>query len=351
MEKLARSVLRGDRKAVSKALSLVENREPGYIDLLSRIFPSTGRAFVIGITGPPGTGKSTLVTRLISSFRSRGLKTSVLAVDPSSPVTGGAILGDRVRMLEHSLDYGVYIRSMASRGEQGGLSSATKNAVRILDAAGSDLIIVETVGIGQSEVEIVGVADVVVVVLMPELGDEVQAMKAGLMEVGDIFLVNKSDLPGVDLVLRNLMSVLSTKDGKRKQVAIGASAKTGEGVERLVTKLLEYMEGRKESAAKEDSGEVIVERRRNFLENEVLDEVASKFSYDIKERLSHDETLPHLLQRVNRREIDPASAAKYLASRYRIERKGQNSKYTHREKKKGEKGVGEHEEDRFRDSR
>ncbi len=315
MDELSRGVLIGDRKAVSKAITLVENRVPGYLDLLSKIFPSTGKAFVVGITGPPGTGKSTLVDRLITAFRSRGLKVAILAVDPSSPVSGGALLGDRVRMLDHSLDEGVYIRSMASRGEEGGLSRAAKNAVRILYAAGNDLVIVETAGIGQSDVKVVGIADVVVVVLMPELGDEVQAMKAGLMEVGDIFVVNKSDLPGADIVLRTLMDVLSMKDGKWKQAAIGASARTGEGVEKLVAKILEC----KENSSKFESA---IEARRNaILANEVMDEVVASLSQSLREQLSQEEEFLEAVQRVSRRQVDPISAARKLVAGYQIENK------------------------------
>ncbi len=218
-------------------------------------------------------------------------------------------------MLDHSLDEGVYIRSMASRGEEGGLSRAAKNAVRILDAAGNDLVIVETAGIGQSDVKVVGIADVVVVVLMPELGDEVQAMKAGLMEVGDIFVVNKSDLPGADIVLRTLMDVLSMKDGKWKQAAIGASARTGEGVEKLVAKILEC----KENSSKFESA---IEARRNaILANEVMDEVVASLSQSLREQLSQEEEFLEAVQRVSRRQVDPISAARKLVAGYQIENK------------------------------
>src|SRR5579875_4048431 len=207
MDELSRGVLIGDRKAVSKAITLVENRVPGYLDLLSKIFPSTGKAFVVGITGPPGTGKSTLVDRLITAFRSRGLKVGVLAVDPSSPVSGGALLGDRVRMQDHATDSGVFIRSMASRGQLGGLSAATPQALRVLDAAGFDLILIETVGVGQAEVDIASLADSTIVLVAPGMGDAIQAAKAGILEVADIFAVNKADRPQAQQTVRDLRNM------------------------------------------------------------------------------------------------------------------------------------------------
>ncbi len=215
---------------MSKAITIVENGGSDYPSLIKELYPSTGRAHIVGVTGPLGTGKSSLVDQLVKRYRGKGSRVAVLAVDPSSPLTGGAILGDRVRMLEHSLDPGVYIRSMASRGDEGGLSCAANDAVKVLDAAGFDVVFVETVGIGQTEVEVVDVADTVIVVLMPELGDEIQAAKTGLVEIGDIFAINKSDLPGADKVLYNLGSALSPKESGWNQVAIKVSVKSSEGL-------------------------------------------------------------------------------------------------------------------------
>jgi len=228
---LAGRVLKGDRRAVAAAITLVENGgEAG--DLLREIGTATGRAFILGLTGPPGTGKSTLVDRLIAGFREAGLKVGVIAVDPTSPLTGGALLGDRVRMVRHTLDGGVFIRSMATRGWSGGLSGAVSEAVQILDAAGMDVVMVETAGVGQSDVEVMKVAHAVVVVTMPGLGDDVQASKAGLMEIGDVYVVNKSDLPGADAMAVDLLSM--ARDSKvRSPTVLSVSALSGDGMDRL----------------------------------------------------------------------------------------------------------------------
>ncbi len=228
---LAGRVLRGDRRAVARAITLLENGEapPNFLGVIGG---NLGRAFILGLTGPPGTGKSTLVDRLVAEYRKRKMKVGVIAVDPTSPITGGALLGDRVRMTRHTLDSGVFIRSMASRGWSGGLSGAVSEAIQVLDAAGMDVVIIETVGIGQSDIEVMRVAHAVVVVTMPGLGDDVQVSKAGLMEIGDVYTVNKSDLPGADAMVINLLSVVRGMKGRSPPV-LKVSALKGEGVGRL----------------------------------------------------------------------------------------------------------------------
>jgi len=228
---LARGILRGDRRALSKGITLVENTREGSSELL-RMLKLSGRSFIVGVTGPPGTGKSTLVDRLIELYRKKGLKVGVIAVDPTSPITGGALLGDRIRMGSHAGDRGVYIRSMASRGWSGGLSRATSQAIQLLDAAGFDIILLETVGIGQSDIEVVGVSHAVLVVLMPGLGDDVQVSKAGLMEIGDVYVVNKADTEGSDSMVVSLLGVVRGMKSRSPPV-IKVSALSGEGLEKL----------------------------------------------------------------------------------------------------------------------
>jgi len=228
---LAREIRKGDRRALSKGITLVENEREGASKLLRMLKPS-GHAFIVGVTGPPGTGKSTLVDRLIGLYRKKGLSVGVIAVDPTSPITGGALLGDRIRMASHTGDRGVYIRSMASRGWSGGLSRATSQAIQLMDAAGFDIIFLETVGIGQSDIEVVGVAHAVLVVLMPGLGDDVQVSKAGLMEVGDVYVVNKADMVGSDSMVVHLLGLVRGMKSRSPPV-IKVSALTGEGLEML----------------------------------------------------------------------------------------------------------------------
>src|SRR5205814_9648910 len=206
---LAERVLQGDVRAVARAISLIEDGAPEAAPVLSALFPAAGRALVVGVTGPPGAWKSTLVDRMTAHLRARGRTVGVIAVDPTSPYTGGAILGDRIRMQAHAVDDGVFIRSMATRGHLGGLAAATAHAITVLGASGKDVVVVETVGVGQGEVEIVRTADVSVVVLVPGLGDEVQALKAGILEIADVFVVNKADREGVDRLVTELHSMLS----------------------------------------------------------------------------------------------------------------------------------------------
>jgi LAO/AO transport system kinase len=235
-KELVARLAKGDRRAVAKAITLVENEGAGAEGLLKAIGPKLGRAFVIGVTGPPGTGKSSLVDRLTERYRKKGLKVGIVAIDPTSPLTGGALLGDRIRMVDHTLDEGVFIRSMASRGWAGGLSGAVADVVQLLDAAGMDVVMVETVGIGQSDTDVVRVAHAVVVVLMPGLGDDVQASKAGLMEIGDVYVVNKADMPGADDMVVDLLAMARDFKG-RDPAVLKASAAKNEGIENLVVPL------------------------------------------------------------------------------------------------------------------
>jgi LAO/AO transport system kinase len=229
---LAADIRKGDRRAVAKGITLLENDAPGSARLLKLLKPPR-KAFVVGVTGPPGTGKSSLVDRLIGAYRQKGLKVAVVAIDPTSPITGGALLGDRIRMAAHEGDSGVFIRSMATRGWTGGLSRAASQAIQLLDAAGFNVILLETAGIGQSDIEVVAVAHAVLVVLMPGLGDEVQASKAGLMEIGDVYVVNKSDLDGADGAVISLLAIARGMKSRAPAV-VKVSALTGDGMDKLV---------------------------------------------------------------------------------------------------------------------
>ncbi len=233
---LADRLLAGETRALARAIRMVEDRDPGIADLLRQVRDHTGRARVIGVTGPPGSGKSTLCDQVIQRWRAQGHQVGVIAVDPSSPFTGGAILGDRVRMVRHTLDPGVFIRSMAARGHLGGLAAAAREATRLLDAAGRDRCLLETVGVGQSELEVMETADTTVVVTTPTAGDAVQIIKAGILEIADIFVVNKADLPGASKVVRDLKELV--RHGKLRTEwsppVILTVAETGDGVDDLV---------------------------------------------------------------------------------------------------------------------
>ena len=231
-KRIASRVLKGDRAALARAITIIENGERGARELLSKVGRRSGTSFIVGITGPPGTGKSTLVDKLVASYRKKGLRVGVIAIDPSSPITGGALLGDRIRMADLATDNMVFIRSMASRGWSGGLSAAVTDAIRMVEAWGADLIFVETVGIGQADVEITRIAHAVAVVLMPSSGDDVQVSKAGLMEVGDIYAVNKSDLDGAGEMALHLLAMV--RNSKERRQVVRVSAVTGEGMEQLM---------------------------------------------------------------------------------------------------------------------
>ncbi|RIQ24962.1 methylmalonyl Co-A mutase-associated GTPase MeaB [Jiangella rhizosphaerae] len=299
----------GDPRAVARLVTLVENGAPGLRELTAELVAHAGSAAVVGITGAPGVGKSTVTSALVSAYRAQDLRVGVLAVDPSSPFTGGALLGDRVRMQDHATDRGVFIRSMATRGHLGGLAWATPQAVRVLDAAGCDVVLVETVGVGQSEVDVAALADTTLVLLAPGMGDGVQAAKAGILEVGDVFVVNKADRDGADQVVRDLRSTVRLAErgpGDWRQPIVSTVAARGEGIDELV----EAIAAHRTWAA--GSGEA--ERRRV---RRARDEIEAIAVTDLRRRfagLHGDERLDDLARDVLAGELDPYAAAEKIVA-------------------------------------
>lgn len=272
MSEFAERILKGDTRALARAASWIENRRPEAESLLQELFPRTGRSLVLGITGPPGAGKSTLCDQLASVLRSEGKTTGILAVDPTSPYSGGAILGDRIRMQRHHADPGVFIRSMATRGWLGGLARATAEMTLLLDAAGFDVVVVETVGVGQDEVEIARLADVTVVVLVPGTGDDVQTIKAGIMEIADVFVLNKADLPGAEKLERELKASLSLAhrpDGWIPKI-VKTVASEGKGTQELLAAVEEYRLRESDSSR---TANIWSGRLREMLRDRLLDRV------------------------------------------------------------------------------
>jgi LAO/AO transport system kinase len=299
---LAPAVLRGDVRAVARAISLVEDDRPEAAEVLKALFPHAGKALVVGVTGPPGAGKSTLVDRMTAHLRARGRTVGIVAVDPTSPFSGGAILGDRIRMQAHALDPGVFIRSMATRGHLGGLAAATGHVVTVLAASGKDVVLVETVGVGQDEVDIVGTADVSVVVLVPGLGDEVQALKAGIMEIADVFVVNKADREGVDRVVAEIESMLSLS---AHGAHVPAIVKTVATEDRGIPDLLAAVEAFR---AKAEASGLLLEKRRAHLRRQFEETVRHRLLRHARSKLSPQE-LEATVDRLARRELDPFRAA------------------------------------------
>ncbi len=301
----------GDGRAVARLISLVENGTRDQLrEVAESLNPLSGRALVLGLTGSPGVGKSTLANAMVAAYRRAGRTVAVLAVDPSSPFTGGALLGDRVRMQHHAGDRGVYIRSMATRGHLGGLARATPQAVRVLDAAGCEVVLVETVGVGQAEVEVAGLADTTLVVLAPGFGDAVQVAKAGILEVADLFVVNKADKEGADLVARDLRQMLHLGEARPWSVpVVKAVAERGDGIDELVERIAAHGD---HLAA---SGE-LAERRRRRAAREVEEIVLADLRAELGE-LGRGEALDKLAELVATGELGPYAAADQLLDRVR----------------------------------
>ncbi len=307
-EEIVEGVLAGKRRSIAKAITIIENGEPEAHEIVTKLYPHTGKAHIIGLTGAGGAGKSTLIEKLVREYRRRGKKVGVVAVDPTSPFSGGAFLGDRIRMQELSTDQDVFIRSMATRNYAGGIARATKDAARILDAAGKDVVIVETVGAGQSEVEIIKVAQTIVVVHAPGLGDEIQAIKAGIMEIADIFVVNKADRENADKAVMDIQANLqmNNKQSPWKPSVLKTVALTGEGIPELVEKIEEHrcflegdLECRKTSL-------------RITAENELVEAVRERVTSSLIEELKRDGKFDELVHEIMEKKTDPASAAQKL---------------------------------------
>ena len=304
---LAERLVGGDKRALARAITLIESDDPAGWDLVREVYPLTGKARITGFTGPPGVGKSTLIGALTGELRKADSQVAVLSIDPSSPFTQGALLGDRIRLTEHFLDGGVFIRSMASRGALGGLSEAALQAALVMDASGKDDVLIETVGVGQGEIDIVDHADTVVLALMPGSGDSIQALKAGIMEIPDIIVVNKSDHPMTDTMIREIRGALSlahTPGGWRVPI-LRTEAARGEGIGELAAKINEHRTFIEEAGT-------LSERRARNLRNEVISIAAARLRRRLEAAINDDPRVAGLLEKVVSRELDPASAAAEL---------------------------------------
>ena len=298
MSDLVAGILKGDTRSISRAISIVDNNDPDSVKIIHGIFKKTKNAKTIGFTGSAGSGKSTLIGRLASEFHSLGYKVAVIAVDPSSPITGGALLGDRVRMMSVSDE--IYVRSLASRGAEGGISRSLRNVVRILDAAGYDLILVESVGAGQLEIEISKAVNITVVVFNPQTGDSIQAIKAGLTEIGDIYVTNKSDLEGATI----LYNIISDLVGNHKKLVFKCSAKLKKGVKELTRALVKLLDEEK-----------YLSREKSILENELKDMILNEVKEKSIEKIMKSEEYRKLVSKVLKKEVEPYNAALNFANK------------------------------------
>jgi LAO/AO transport system kinase len=306
---LVEGVRGGDRRALARAISLVEDGDPLAYELIRELYPDTGRGYAIGVTGPPGVGKSTLISALVRLVREEGRSVGVISVDPSSPFTKGALLGDRIRLADHFLDPEVFIRSMGTRGHLGGLAEATLQAALVLDAAGKELLFLETVGAGQSEVEVIGIADTVLLVLMPGSGDSIQALKAGIMEIPDVIAVNKRDHPAAKTMLNEVRSILALDTEREwKPPIVLTEAVQGEGVPELWEKIAEHRSHLEESGT-------LAERRAANLAGEVFAVASARAKTRLEAAVAEDEELRRLLDEVQRRELDPLTAVREIMER------------------------------------
>ena len=305
-ETLAAGIREGDTRALARAITLVENSDPLAYEVVAELYPETGSAYVVGITGPPGVGKSSLIAALIRLLREQEKTVGVISVDPSSPFSRGALLGDRIRLADHFLDPGVFIRSMGTRGHLGGLAEATLQSMLVLDAAGKDYVFVETVGTGQSEVEVIGVADTVLLVLMPGSGDSIQALKAGIMEIPDVIAINKSDHPAAKTMLNEVRSILTLdRDSDWKPPILLTEAVRSEGVPELWAKVVEHR------AHLEEGGQLDARRREN-LAGEVFAVASARAKSHLEHAVEGDAELQRVLDEVQRRELDPLSAVREI---------------------------------------
>jgi LAO/AO transport system kinase len=322
-ETLLAGVRSGDRRALARAISLVEDSDPLAYELVRELYPETGGAYALGITGPPGVGKSSLISALVRHVRELGSTVGVISVDPSSPFSKGALLGDRIRLADHFLDPGVFIRSMGTRGHLGGLAEATLQALLLLDAAGRDLVFLETVGTGQSEIEVIGVADTVVLVLMPGSGDSVQALKAGIMEIPDVIVVNKKDHPAAKTMLNEVRSILALDtESDWKPPIVLTEAVTGEGIADLWERIAAHREFL-------ESNGLLDERRRQNLAKEVFTVASARAKLHLEQAVADDPELRRLLDEVQRRELDPLTAVREIMIRvFKVEADGNRTDHS-----------------------